>query len=460
MRTIDLMHLAPAIIADRRQTSPPTPRTHNNRRPNSPADQENRSNRRAKGSFRRERLTTSVRNGRLLPQLRAELRSRHPTVDETDAQDSNWKEEQQRAFRQIKEQLKQAALCNDYAAEELIIVTDASDYAVAGILSCKKNHRDYPIEYMSKTLTEVEIRWPTREKEAYAIVVALQKFDVYIRGRKVTIYTDHKSLEWMFQAKKGKIARWATPLQEYDLTVIHKSGIEIAHVDALSRLAKDVATAEDRMTCMAVMTLTEEEDGLPRVTEWGQAYQEIPTVERDRLKVREWQGMLTRGGRAYVPPQYVKRVIRHFHDRRVGTHAGVVRTHRRTQELFWWPGQMEEIRQYVGACLTCQRRRNGIERTQGLSRAFPLGEIFEAVHIDFWQTRGEGRPIMTMIDRTSRWVEAAVVPDKSAHWAAATFVRRWVTRYGVPKQRHLRKHYERIQGESMRGEEESHHTTL
>ncbi|EZG42961.1 putative retrotransposon nucleocapsid protein, partial [Gregarina niphandrodes] len=277
-----------------------------------------------------------------------------------------WKEEQQRAFRQIKEQLKQAALCNDYAAEELIIETDASDYAVAGILSCRKNGRDYPIEYMSKTLTEVEIRWPTREKEAYAIVVALQKFDVYIRGRKVTIYTDHKSLEWMFQAKKGKIARWATLLQEYDLTVIHKSGIEIAHVDALSRLAKDVATAEDRMTCMAVMTLTEEEDGLPRVTEWRQAYQEISTVERDRLKVREWQGMLTRGGRAYVPPQYVKRVIRHFHDRRVGTHAGVVRTYRRTQELFWWPRQMEDIRRYVGACLTCQRRRNGMERTQGL----------------------------------------------------------------------------------------------
>ncbi|EZG42964.1 integrase core domain protein [Gregarina niphandrodes] len=119
-----------------------------------------------------------------------------------------------------------------------------------------------------------------------------------------------------------------------------------------------------------------------------------------------------------------------------------------------------------------------------------------------------------MIDRTSRWVEAAVVPDKSAHWAAATFIRQWVTRYGVPKQlicdndkaftsvimkelldllgtklvtttpyhpegngpvesfhRHLRKHYERIRGESMRGEEESlalamflyrtaHHTTL
>ncbi|EZG42702.1 putative enzymatic polyprotein, partial [Gregarina niphandrodes] len=159
-----------------------------------------------------------------------------------------WKEEQQRAFRQIKEQLKQAALCNDYAAEELIIETDASDYAVPGILSCRKNGRDYPIEYMSKTLTELEIRWPMREKEAYAIVVALQKFDVYIRGRKVTIYTDHKSLEWMFQAKKGKIARWATLLQEYDLTVIHKSGIEI------------------------------------RVTEWRQAYQEISTVERDRLK--------------------------------------------------------------------------------------------------------------------------------------------------------------------------------
>ncbi|EZG42706.1 putative Gag-pol polyprotein [Gregarina niphandrodes] len=177
-----------------------------------------------------------------------------------------WGKEQQQAFDAVKEGLKDAALCNDYASGELVIETDASDYAVAGILSCKKDGMETPVEYMSRTLSEVEVRWPTREKEAYAIVVALQKFDAYVRGRRTTVYTDHKSLEWMFQAKKGKIARWATLLQKYDLDIVHKNETQIAHVDALSRLARDAVTVEDRMTCMAVMAVAEEE-GLPQVTE-------------------------------------------------------------------------------------------------------------------------------------------------------------------------------------------------
>ncbi|EZG43035.1 putative KRAB-A domain protein, partial [Gregarina niphandrodes] len=254
-----------------------------------------------------------------------------------------WGKEQQQAFDAVKEGLRDAALCNDHASGELVIETDASDYAVAGILSCKRDGMETPVECMSRTLSEVEVRWPTREKEAYAIVVALQKFDACVRGRRITVYTDHKSLEWMFQAKKGKIARWATLLQEYDLDIVHKSGTQIAHVDALSRLAKDAVTVEDRMTCMAVMAAAEEE-GLPQVTEWRRAYKGVTEDERRAMKLQDWQGMLVRRGRAYVPPQWTRRVVQHYHDKGVGTHAGVVRTYRRSQELFWWPRQLQDIR--------------------------------------------------------------------------------------------------------------------
>ncbi|EZG43037.1 integrase core domain protein [Gregarina niphandrodes] len=232
------------------------------------------------------------------------------------------------------------------------------------------------------------------------------------------------------------------------------------------------------------------------------------------MKLQDWQGMLVRRGRAYVPPQWTRRVVQHYHDKGVGTHAGVVRTYRRSQELFWWPRQLQDIREYIAACLVCQRRRGGTERLQGLARAFPANQVFETIHIDYWQTHGEGRPIMTMIDRTSRWVEAAVVPDKTGYSAAAALVRHWITRYGIPSRiicdndraftgtvmrglldllgvtlatitpyhpegnspvesfhRHLRKHYQRVRDHSTRGEEEAlaltmflyrtaHHTAL
>ncbi|EZG43551.1 putative retrotransposon protein, partial [Gregarina niphandrodes] len=97
-----------------------------------------------------------------------------------------WGEEQQHAFELVKASLVGAALCNDFSGAQLVVETDASDYAVAGILSCDSHGKMTPIEYMSKTLSEVEVRWPTREKEAYAIVAALRKFDVYIRGRRTT----------------------------------------------------------------------------------------------------------------------------------------------------------------------------------------------------------------------------------------------------------------------------------
>ena len=48
-------------------------------------------------------------------------------------------------------------------------------------------------------------------------------------------------------AKKGKIAGWASTLQEYDLRVIHRPGSKMTHVDALSRAFYDEDMLQDRM---------------------------------------------------------------------------------------------------------------------------------------------------------------------------------------------------------------------
>ena len=50
---------------------------------------------------------------------------------------------------------------------------------------------------MSKSLTTDEIIWSTIEKECYAIVVALHKFEYLLRDRKFTLRTDHDNLTYM-----------------------------------------------------------------------------------------------------------------------------------------------------------------------------------------------------------------------------------------------------------------------
>lgn len=148
-----------------------------------------------------------------------------------------WGDEQKMTLHYFIEKLKTAVLAIPLEGDEFMVETDASDYAVGAILSCRIKGLDpwKPVEFASKSFSQVERKWPTREKEAYAIKWAVEKFDGYLRGRTFSVYTDHHSLQWMLSSNSGKISRWAAKMTEYDMTIIHRKGLEMAHVDFLSR---------------------------------------------------------------------------------------------------------------------------------------------------------------------------------------------------------------------------------
>ena len=58
-----------------------------------------------------------------------------------------------------------------------VLRTDASDYAVGAVLEqVLDDGRHVPVAFWSRVLAEGQIRtWTPREKEAYAIVMALRK---------------------------------------------------------------------------------------------------------------------------------------------------------------------------------------------------------------------------------------------------------------------------------------------
>ena len=93
--------------------------------------------------------------------------------------------------------------------------TDASDGGIGAVLCQKVDDGDEKvISFASKAFSGAEKNWTTTEKEAYAVVWALQYFHPCVYGRKVTIYTDHKALKWLRDIKQpnGKLARWILKL--------------------------------------------------------------------------------------------------------------------------------------------------------------------------------------------------------------------------------------------------------
>ncbi|XP_050314887.1 uncharacterized protein LOC126749236 [Anthonomus grandis grandis] len=127
-----------------------------------------------------------------------------------------------------------------------VLTTDASEYAIGAILSQGPIGSDLPISYASRTLNSTECNYSTIEKELLAIVWATKYFRPYLFGRKFTIITDHKPLQWLFSIKEpnSKLVRWRLKLQEYEYTIQYKKGIHNSNADALSRPPREIHPME------------------------------------------------------------------------------------------------------------------------------------------------------------------------------------------------------------------------
>ena len=98
------------------------------------------------------------------------------------------------------------------------LTTDASNFAIGAVLSQGPIGSDKPIAYASRTLNDSELKFSVIEKELLAIVWATKYFRPYLFGRKFTIITDHKPLQWLVSLKEpnSRLVRWRLRLEEFD----------------------------------------------------------------------------------------------------------------------------------------------------------------------------------------------------------------------------------------------------
>ncbi|KIO15013.1 hypothetical protein M404DRAFT_78252, partial [Pisolithus tinctorius Marx 270] len=337
----------------------------------------------------------------------------------------NFSEECRRSFNKLKQAFTTAPVLTHFSPEAPITVeTDASDYAIAGILSITGGDGQIrPIAFYSCTLTAPELNYDTHDKELLVIFEAFRTWQHYLEGSAVPvdIVTDHKNLEYFSTSKvlTRHQARWSEFLSQFNMVIRFRPGKLGAKPDALTR-RWDVYPKEGDSDYARVnpqnlrLVFTQEQ----LATSLRATYLEYPVLHAVALmdveklhndilsalpsdpvtQVRfsdtsdsQWSvddaSFLRLDGRIYVPDSndLRLRVLRFKHDHPLSGHFGQNRTLELIRHEYTWPGLRTFVKDYVRSlCTTCARAKVPCHRPYGLLKQLPMPEKpWNSISMDF-----------------------------------------------------------------------------
>jgi hypothetical protein len=93
------------------------------------------------------------------------------------------------------------------------------------------------VSYASRQLKHHERNYPTHDLELASVVHALKVWRHYLMGKHCDVFTDHKSLKYIFTQKELNMRqrRWLELIKDYDLSLQYHPGKANVVADALSR---------------------------------------------------------------------------------------------------------------------------------------------------------------------------------------------------------------------------------
>ena len=151
----------------------------------------------------------------------------------------NWDEDCQKRFEELKAYLTTAPIVRAPNWKlPFEVMCDASDLAIGAVLRKRVEGKPYVVYYARKTLNKARWNYTTTQKELLAVVYALDKFRAYLVGSDIIIVMDHSALKYLLTKPnaKARLIRWVLLLQEFNLQIKDKKGVENVVVNHLLRL--------------------------------------------------------------------------------------------------------------------------------------------------------------------------------------------------------------------------------
>jgi hypothetical protein len=145
-----------------------------------------------------------------------------------------WSEDCEKAFHTLRQHLTTApVLVQPDNSQPFEVFCDASSTG----LGCVLMQENRVIAYASRSLRPHEVNYPTHDLELAAVVHALKIWRHYLMGNRCNIFTEHKSLKYIFTKSELNMRqrRWLELIKDYDIEVHYHPGKANVVADALSR---------------------------------------------------------------------------------------------------------------------------------------------------------------------------------------------------------------------------------
>lgn len=338
---------------------------------------------------------------------------------------ADWGNDQQTAFNKLKMALVDIPTLGYYNPKDrTMVIADASPVGLGAVLIQVDNKGPRIIAFGNKTLSDCERRYCQTEKEALALVWAIEHFNMFLYGKRFELVTDHKPLEAIFGPKSkpcARIERWVLRLQSYTFDIRYSPGKDNI-ADPLSRLCK-LAANPFAINESYIHNIVEQAipTAIPmnQIIEYSQQDPEIQMVKEGLLKgnwdeavkaykifqseLCLYEDILLRGTKIVIPLKLRAQVLNAAHE----GHPGIVAMKSRLRTKVWWPKCDKDAENLCKSCKGCTLVSSPSPPNPMKRRELPT-ESWVDIAIDLMGPLPSNDYLFVMVDYYSRYKEIKI----------------------------------------------------